>query len=161
MRMLALLLLLCSVTAFANPVDVYQFESAELKTRFYGLIDELRCPKCQNTNLAGSDAAIAKDLRATVYRLVVTEGRSDAEVRAYLRDRYGDFVLYDPPLRIGTLGLWLLPGLLLVVGVIVAWRFTRQPPAAAAVLSEEERTRVADILAAQPSERSAEGGNTS
>jgi len=125
-------------------VDVYRFDSAEQEARYRALIAEFRCPKCLNTNLAGSDAPIAQDLRRTVHRLVVTEGLADQEIRHYLQDRYGDFVLYKPPFRPGTWLLWLAPVVFVGIGALVLWRLLRQPPADP--LSEQERARLRAIV---------------
>ena len=88
-RRLAWLLLFCLPAGWAaSPVDVYQFDDESQRQRYKLLIDEFRCPKCLNTNIAGSDAPIAQDLRRTVHRLVVVEGYTDQQVRdlfAYLR----------------------------------------------------------------------------
>jgi len=92
----------------ASTVDTFSFQSVDQEQRYRGLIAEIRCPKCQNVNIAGSDAPIAKDLRVTVHRLL-GEGMTDEQILAFLQARYGDFVLYDPPLRGNTLWLWLLP----------------------------------------------------
>ena len=81
---------------------------ATQEARYRALTEEFRCPKCLNTNLAGSDAPIAADLRATVHRLIL-EGATDQAIRDYLQARYGDFVLYDPPVRRDTLLLWIAP----------------------------------------------------
>ena len=110
-------LLLTGALYAATPVDVYDFPDPGTEARYRGLIAEFRCPLCLNTNLAGSDAPIAQDLRRTVYRLVVQEQASDAAVREYLQERYGDFVLYDPPFRLGTAVLWLAPVVFLVLGI--------------------------------------------
>jgi len=83
------------------------------------LIEEFRCPKCLNTNIAGSDAPIAQDLRRTVHRLVVQDGLTDQEVRDFLQARYGDFVLYNPPFSARTYVIWLMPGLLAVLAIFV------------------------------------------
>ena len=124
----ALAVLLCCSPAWgASPVDVYEFPDAQAEARYRALIAEFRCPKCLNTNLAGSDAPIAQDLRAAVHRLVVREGLSDAEVRDYLQARYGDFVLYDPPLKAATLVLWGAPVLFVLAGLgLIAWRLLHQ-----------------------------------
>ena len=128
----------------ASPVDIYDFPNAETERRYRALVGELRCPKCLNVNLSGSDAPIAQDLRAAVYRLVVREGRSDSEVRAFMQARYGDFVLYDPPLKFGTALLWLGPALFALVGLgLVAYRLRNQR---AAVLSAGDRERLRAIL---------------
>ncbi|NIP15162.1 MAG: cytochrome c-type biogenesis protein CcmH [Pseudomonadales bacterium] len=138
-------LLLAASAAFgAGPVDVYDFPDPATEARYRALIAEFRCPKCLNTNLAGSDAPIAKDLRRTVHRLVVVEEKSDAEVREFLQSRYGDFVLYDPPFRFDTSVLWLAPGILLLVGLAVLYRVLRQPPAA--TLSQADAKRLREIL---------------
>ena len=92
---------ICFFLALANPVsaviEIAPLSSEELEARYRQLIDELRCPKCQNQNLADSDSPIAADLREQI-RTLLEEGRSDDEVVAYLVDRYGDFVRYKPGL---------------------------------------------------------------
>lgn len=113
----------------ATPVDVYDFPDADTEARYRELIAEFRCPLCLNTNLAGSDAPIAQDLRRTVHRLVVAEQADDDTVRDFLQARYGDFVLYDPPFRPGTALLWLGPLVFLALGLWALWRVARQPPA--------------------------------
>ena len=128
----------------AGPVDVYDFPDAATEARYRGLIDEFRCPKCLNTNLSGSDAPIAKDLRRTIHRLVVTQGKDNAEVRDFLQERYGDFVLYNPPFRPDTWILWLTPIVLLIIGFGVLIRVLRQP--AAEPLSESDSARLQAIL---------------
>ena len=128
----------------ASPVDVHDFPDAETERRYRALVDEFRCPKCLNVNLSGSDAPIAQDLRAAVYRLVVQEGRSDRQVREFMQARYGDFVLYDPPFNPGTLLLWLGPALFALIGLaLVASRLRNQRRA---VLGDEDRERLRAIL---------------
>ncbi|MCY4144599.1 MAG: cytochrome c-type biogenesis protein CcmH [Gammaproteobacteria bacterium] len=109
-------------------VDGFQFDSQVNADRYARLIEEFRCPKCLNTNLAGSDAPIAQDLRRAVYRLVV-EGKSDGEIRDYMRERYGDFILYDPRLTPKTLVLWCTPFLLVLIATWLVLRLKdrRQP----------------------------------
>ena len=131
----------------ASTVDVLTFDSEQQQRRYKALIDEFRCPKCLNTNLSGSDAPIALDLRRSVYRLV-RNGESDQEIRDFLQQRYGDFVLYKPPFAGLTAFIWLIPiGLLLLgVAVLVALqgRGRRQQ---AAGLSAAEVQRLDEILA--------------
>ncbi|MCY4566307.1 MAG: cytochrome c-type biogenesis protein CcmH [Gammaproteobacteria bacterium] len=128
----------------ASPVDVHHFPDTESERRYRALVNEFRCPKCLNVNISGSDAPIAQDLRAAVYRLAVLEGRSDQEVRDFLQARYGDFVLYDPPLKPGTLLLWLGPAVFVLLGLgLVGRRLRRQR---AAVLDAEDRRRLQAIL---------------
>ena len=100
-------------------IDVYDFDSPQQEAQYRGLIEELRCPKCQNQNLAGSDAPIAQDLKQKTYDMI-KDGRSDAEIRAYMQERYGDFITYKPPVRPSTWILWFFPPLLLIV-LIVGW----------------------------------------
>lgn len=156
MRVLLVLLtalaLLPSPAPAATPVDIYEFDSAAQEARYRALIDEFRCPKCLNTNLSGSDAPIAQDLRRTVHRLLVTDGRSDQEIRDFLQQRYGDFVLYDPPLKPGTWILWGAPIVFLLIGAGVLFRVVRQPKREIA-LSQAEQQRIAEILEAQQTQQ--------
>ena len=115
MRLFLLTLsLFVSVAAFAQQ-DRYQFDSNEQAVRFEELTKELRCPKCQNQNIADSDAVVAKDLRDRVLALV-KDGKSKDEVIDYMIDRYGYFVHYDPPVTPATLILWVLPVLIVIIG---------------------------------------------
>ena len=122
---LASLLVACliSITSFAA-IDVYDFDSVQQEAQYRGLIEELRCPKCQNQNLAGSDAPIAQDLKQKTYDLV-KDGRSDGEIRAYMQERYGDFISYKPPVRPSTRILWFFPPLLLII-LLVGWFWQRK-----------------------------------
>lgn len=99
-------------------VDIYEFDTASQRQRYHELSEELRCPKCQNQNLAGSDSQIAGDLRRELHRLLL-EGKSDREIKTYMVDRYGEFVLYKPRLQKATLVLWVLPFALFVMGIFV------------------------------------------
>ncbi|MFU8815324.1 MAG: cytochrome c-type biogenesis protein CcmH [Pseudomonadales bacterium] len=145
-RILAAALLLAAAGGLqaAAPFDLYAFDSEVEEQRFRGLIAELRCPKCLNTNLAGSDAPIAADLRRTVHRLIHEEQMSDEQILAFLQARYGDFVLYKPPFRPDTWILWFGPLLFLLFGVVVLWRMLRQPPGEP--LSSDEAAEVRSIL---------------
>ena len=89
-------------------IDTYEFKDEGERQRFRELTEELRCPKCQNQNIADSNAPIAMDLRREIYRMFA-EGKSNAEIVEFLVDRYGDFVLYNPPLSSKTLLLWYGP----------------------------------------------------
>ncbi|MDN6275834.1 cytochrome c-type biogenesis protein [Psychrobacter sp.] len=109
---------LLSTLSFAA-IDVYDFDSVQQEAQYRGLIEELRCPKCQNQNLAGSDAPIAQDLKQKTYDMI-KDGRSDGEIRAYMQERYGDFITYKPPVRPSTWILWFFPPLLLLL-LVVGW----------------------------------------
>jgi len=112
---LFMLLATSAVLAF----DTHEpFEDPELESRYHRMINELRCLVCQNESIAESDAELAQDLRART-REMLAEGKSDREIKQFMTDRYGDFVLYRPPMRADTLGLWFGPGLLLLVGGII------------------------------------------
>ena len=142
--MLSITLLLALPSA-ATPLSPVEFSDDKLKARYYGLIAELRCPQCLNTNLAGSDAMIAQNLRETVRRLLL-EGKSDAEVRAFLFERYGDFILYQPRWTARTYLLWTAPGLLVVFGLWILLRKNRLRQRLPAVLNPAEEARLKRLL---------------
>ena len=147
-----LLLAMVSQPLFAA-IEELSFETPEQEQRYERLIAELRCPKCLNTNLAGSDAPIANDLRQEVYDQIMA-GRSDEEIIDFMTARYGDFILYRPPLRPGTLVLWFGPPLLLILGFFIARRLMRRSQIDAADsdadLSPEENRRLQEILSSHP-----------
>ncbi len=120
MLKIASLLIACLISmASYAAIEVYDFDSVQQEAQYRGLIEELRCPKCQNQNLAGSDAPIAQDLKQKTYDLI-KDGRSDGEIRAYMQERYGDFITYKPPVRPSTWILWFFPPLLLII-LIIGW----------------------------------------
>jgi len=125
-----------------STIDAFEFEDEGERLRYNDLIAEFRCPKCLNTNLPGSDAPVARDLRRTVYRLV-NEGMTDDQVRRYLQDRYGDFVLYDPPVRANTWILWFGPPIVLLAGILVLRRIGSRVTRVS--LSDDERARLEAI----------------
>jgi len=112
--LLLTLSLFVSMGALAEQ-DRYQFDNNKHAILFEELTKELRCPKCQNQNIADSDAVVAKDLRDKVL-VLVKEGKSKDEVIDYMIDRFGYFVHYDPPVTPATLVLWVLPVLIVIVG---------------------------------------------
>jgi len=110
-----------SIAALAQRAPVQEpmiFENPQQEERFKQLTSELRCTVCQNQNLADSDAQLAHDLRAQVHEMLLA-GKSDDEIKQFMVDRYGDFVLYRPPVQENTLLLWLAPIVLLLIGVII------------------------------------------
>ena len=145
---LVLLLTLAASTAYAV-IETYEFSSPALEARYKVLSQELRCPKCLNTNLAGSDAPIAQDLRKTVYRLVAVEGMSDQEVRDYLQARYGDFVLYNPPFNARTWYIWLVPIGLGLLALFVLYRLQLSARAQHTGLDDEQQKRLQNIVASK------------
>lgn len=137
-------------TAHASDAPV-TFNDPTLATRYDALLTELRCLVCQNQTLKDSHAELAQDLRDEVKRLL-DKGDSDGEIRDYLVARYGDFVLYSPPLKESTWLLWLGPfALLAVAGVVVVMMSRRRAPAATP-LDDAERTRLAQALAERGNE---------
>ena len=147
---IAVLVLVCllpiGTVMAASQIDTFSFTDEVQERRYRALIEEFRCPKCLNTNLAGSDAPIAQDLRTVVYRLVVTQGMSDQEVRDYLRARYGDFVLYDPPFNSKTWYIWLVPIALGVLALFVLLRLVRGARSSATVLNAQQQDRLKEIV---------------
>ena len=112
------LLLSVSITVPAHAViEAVEFESPELLQRYQALIAELRCTVCQNQNLADSDAELAKDLRRKTEEMLKA-GKSNDEVLTYMRERYGDFVLYRPPMNGSTSILWVAPFVLLIIATV-------------------------------------------
>lgn len=155
MRRCALLLIaLWWTLPLRAAIDPYNFSDDAERQRYQHFIEDMRCPKCQNQNLAGSDAPIAADLRRELRRLL-REGRSDREITDYMVSRYGEYILYDPPLDRKTLLLWAAPGLFLLGGlvalvVVVRRRRSAAGPAAAAELSPAEEQRLRQLLGGDP-----------
>lgn len=116
MKYFFLSLLFLISTAQATQVLI-EFKNPEQQALFKELTHELRCPKCQNQNIADSNAVVAVDMRNKTLELV-QQGQDKAQVLEYMKSRYGDFVHYQPPLNKFTLILWLLPALM-VVGLMV------------------------------------------
>ncbi len=103
----------------AGPIDALQFDNPAQEKRYFDLIEELRCLKCQNSNIAGSNADLAKDLRAKVYDMIVNKNMSNDEIKDWMLARYGDFVLYEPPVKPSTYLLWGLPLILGIIGLMI------------------------------------------
>ena len=126
----------------AQAVDVLPFKDHAEEQRFQNLTKQLRCLACQNESLADSSADLAKDLREEVFEQM-RQGKSDIEIKHYLTARYGDFVLYNPPLRGGTALLWFGPLLILLLGAGIVYRIIRRrarvvTPASPPAASSEE-----------------------
>ncbi|GLX79173.1 cytochrome c-type biogenesis protein CcmH [Thalassotalea insulae] len=134
-------------TAQAWSTDTYQFQDEVTQKRYQSLVKELRCPKCQNQNLADSNAPIAADLRREVYELL-QQGKSDGEIVDFMVKRYGDFVLYRPKVSTLTYVLWFGPAVLLLIGVIVVVIILRKKPARKVQksLSNQQQNKLAEIL---------------
>jgi cytochrome c-type biogenesis protein CcmH len=124
---IALLMLAAAMTTSqsARAIDALPFKDRAEEVRFQNLARQLRCLVCQNQDLADSDADLARDLRKQVFEMM-QNGKSDAQIKDYLVARYNDYVLYDPPLRPGTILLWFLPAVLVLIGIAVLTRILRK-----------------------------------
>ena len=120
--LLAAWLLLCSAGLQASvTLESFTFADAAEEQRFKDLIEEIRCLVCQNQSLIDSDAELAHDLRAEVYGMMQT-GKSDSQIIEFLVARYGDFVLYSPPVKPSTWLIWFGPFVLLLIAVMLLVR---------------------------------------
>lgn len=134
--------------AQASPVDTFEFNDEVTKIRFQALSKELRCPKCQNQNLADSNSPIAADLRKELYDLL-QQGKADSEVVDFMVDRYGEFVLYRPRVSSVTYILWFGPALLIFIGLIVVIVILRKKPATKEnlALNTAQQEKLKELLA--------------
>ena len=139
--------LLFSSVAF-SAIDALNFTSPQQESDYHQLTQSLRCPQCQNNNIADSNATIAVDMRGKVFELL-QEGKSKNDVVDYMVARYGNFVTYDPPMTASTLVLWIAPLLLVLLGVV--FLLGRKPKTQSAVksqdvLTDEDNARLAELL---------------
>jgi cytochrome c-type biogenesis protein CcmH len=142
--LLAALVLACN--AFAKEA-VPLGDDPKVEARLMAIAEELRCLVCQNESLIASRADLAMDLKRQV-REQIKAGKSDAEIREYMVQRYGDFVLYRPPVKSTTLALWLGPFALMIAGFCTVWIFIRRRRATQeAVLTGEQEARANELLA--------------
>jgi len=143
----ALLLLSFSLVAIAAGVEPRAFDRPEQEARYRALIAELRCLVCQNQNLAESDAELARDLRDQTYEMI-RAGRSDDEIVEFMVGRYGDFVLYRPPVTVTTALLWFGPAVLVTLGAVLALLYVRRRAGrtTGATLSEDEEKKARALL---------------
>ena len=145
--LLALTLAVLSLTAAAREATP-RAEDPAVEARMVAIADELRCLVCQNESLASSHAELAEDLRREV-RGLIREGKSDTEIKRFLVDRYGDFVLYRPEVKPLTWVLWFGPFALLMLALLVLVRYLRQRRAqvpSVTTLSEADRARAEQLL---------------
>ena len=127
-------------------IKSYEFSEPEMAQRFVDLTTVLRCPKCQNQNLADSDSIIAKDLRGQVQRLI-NAGQTDRQITDFMVQRYGEFILYDPPFNKSTLVLWLAPIGMVLIGLWALWFFGRKTHIQGAMLTPSEQQKLDQLLA--------------
>ena len=144
-RVLALAGALLLVMAIPSAAfDIESMPTPEMQKRYDGLTHELRCMQCQNQSIADSPVGLAEDLRRDVREQIIA-GKSDAQIRDSMVARYGNVILFRPPFNASTAWVWVLPFLLLIVGVFVAVRIVRQRSALVAsddsVIETEDVTR--------------------
>ena len=142
-------LMLAGAPVGASVFEPREFASEAARARYQAMIAELRCLVCQNQTIAESNAPLAQDLRREVYQMIQT-GRSDRDIIDFMVQRYGDFVLYRPPLNAVTLALWAGPAVLALLGFAfllrVLARRRREARDASAPLSAQEQARLAALL---------------
>jgi len=143
----SLVMLLGVVTPiYAATLAEYKFDDPAKNDDFREIIEEMRCLVCQNESLAGSNADLAVDLRNEIYAMMQA-GQTKDDVIRFMVDRYGDFVLYSPPMKPSTYPLWFGPLILFLIGAILLIRaLVRKKQAQETSLSEDERQRLASLL---------------
>ena len=149
-RLLAAAVLAFGLAGMAHAaIDTYEFAKDGDRERFRELTKELRCPKCQNQDIADSNAPIAADLRKEIFRML-GEGKDNQQIIDFMVDRYGDFVRYKPALNSKTALLWFGPAGLLLGGFVVIALIVRrrrgQRAETPTSLSAEERQRLDQLL---------------
>lgn len=152
MSIVAMLIFSCLSWQSYAAIESHNFDTELQRQRYQSFIEEMRCPKCQNQNLAGSDSPISLDLRREIYDMI-KDGKSDKEVVDYMVARYGEFILYKPRVTPATYLLWAAPLVLLLAGIVVLLVILRQRrrlalPRSSAALSEPEQARLNALLAA-------------
>ncbi len=148
----ALLLALGMSLSAHAAIDTYEFQNKAEQERYRNLVEQLRCPKCQNQNIADSDAEISLDMRDLTYEMMFKQDRSDEEIVQHLVERYGDFVRYKPPVDKRTLFLWYSPVVLLVLALLsLAVLVLRRRKVVTSAqtgggLTDAEQQRIAELL---------------
>jgi len=142
-------LVFSSLHTFAA-IEVHEFANDLERKRYQSFIEEMRCPKCQNQNLAGSDSPISIDLRRELYEMIKLD-KSDKEITDFMVERYGDYILYRPRVTPATYVLWGAPVALLVIGIVVVILILRRRRRLALTqvsqhLTDEEQARLNSLL---------------
>jgi cytochrome c-type biogenesis protein CcmH len=149
MRAVILVLLCCLLWAVSSTwavIETYDFSSPDLERRYHVLSQELRCPKCQNQNIADSNAPIARDLRVVLFEQLEA-GASDDEILTFMVARYGEFVRYRPGMDRNTVLLWAAPGLLLALGAMGLFIHFRQRSAEVSMaLTDSDKAEIERLL---------------
>ncbi|MBN3064690.1 heme lyase NrfEFG subunit NrfF [Pectobacterium aquaticum] len=124
-KYLALLFMSLAFSVPAQVVDTWAFSSQAQRQEAMAIAGELRCPQCQNQSLLESNSPVAVSMRHEVFSMV-EQGKSKSDIMAFMNQRYGDFVQYNPPMKMQTGILWLTPLLLLLAIAVIAWRVIRR-----------------------------------
>lgn len=151
MRLLVIIFLLAFASTASAAIEAYEFNTPEMEADYNRLVNELRCLVCQNQNLAGSDADLARDLRRQTYEMLVA-GKTTDQVVEYMIARYGDFVLYRPQFQLNTYLLWLGPFVLLVVVLVVLVRRLRSAPVVK-IAGDESMSKAEQLLSQAENEQ--------
>lgn len=148
MKCLAFVMFLLATGSVIATSDLVVFSDPSYTARYQTMITELRCPKCQNQNLADSNSPISQDLRAEVQRLLEL-GMTNPEIEQYLTARYSEFILYRPQVNNNTYLLWLAPVVILLIGMAIVFGLSRRPKAVQQVqrdTTQTEQQRLAELL---------------
>lgn len=159
-RIFAVLIGLSACFQAGAAIDPYEFSTDDELRRYQKFVEELRCPKCKNNNLAGTNSQIAADLRRELQKMVV-DGKTDEQIIDFMVSRYGDFVLYRPRMQGKTLFVWLGPWVLFAIGLsavvaVVVHRRKIAPVAIEKGLSQEEEEQLQALLASADTDRDSE-----
>ena len=146
MKLIYLILLVTIHSVCLAGVEYREFETPEQEKSYNELIDELRCLVCQNQTIADSNADLAKDLRRQVHEML-QKGKSRQDIVDYMLSRYGDFVLYRPPLKSTTILLWVGPFIFLLLGLILLFIYIRKKKSSPFVeLDQQQHQRIRELL---------------
>jgi cytochrome c-type biogenesis protein CcmH len=142
-RVTLCVILLIFQPSFAESIEAKSFVNSEQEQRYRSLIDEIRCPVCQGQSIGGSNAGLAKDLREKVRELIISK-KTDDNIRRYMTDRYGDFVVFKPPVNKNTYLLWYAPFAFLAFGLIFLIRALIRKPTAKPEMIDTQKAK--DLL---------------
>ncbi|GGA98736.1 cytochrome c-type biogenesis protein [Agarivorans gilvus] len=145
LKAVTLLFVLFLSSQLSAAIDVHEFDSPEQEQLFRELTRELRCPKCQNNNIADSNAGLAQDLREKTYQMV-KQGSTKQQVLDYMVARYGNFVRYDPPLTPAVMLLWAAPLAIIVLGLLVVLRMAKRKADSKPELNADEQQRLEALI---------------
>ena len=145
MKQLLVMIFLLGINVVHAAINPVEFETEDQYERYKILIAELRCLVCQNQNLADSNADLALDLKNIVQQKIL-EGQTDTQILDFMTQRYGDFVLYRPPVKSKTLLLWLGPLLFLLVGLVIIFAFIRKTKTQSVKISQQDLQKVKKML---------------